>query len=125
MKKLFFPALLFSALFFAGRLDAQLNIPQPYNTETYKKEQTADDSVGHIILKPTILQSGATLFVDRYRRQPFVLDFFNAGGARIATYQVRDNSFYINTSGWGRGIYFYRAEDAFHPFIDAGRIIVL
>jgi hypothetical protein len=125
MRKLFFPALMVLAFFFSGRLHAQLYTPQPDNTETYKTQQANGDSIGHIVLKPTILQSGGTIFVEKYRQQPFILNFFNAGGAKVASYIVRDNSLYVNTSGWGKGLYFYNAVDAFHPFLDAGKILVL
>ena len=124
-KKLSFPILMILFIFFAGQSRAQLYISEPYNTEIYKTTQTIGDSVGRVVLRPTILQSGGTLFVEKYRQQPFVLNFFNEGGAKVASFLVRDNSFYINTSGWGKGIYFYSAVDAFHPFIDSGKIMIL
>ncbi len=115
MRKIYFPILILFVLFSAGHLHAQ----------TYKTTRATEDSIGHIVLKPTVLQRGGELFVEQYRKEPFILNFFNEEGARVATYLVRDNSFYVNTSGWGRGIYFYYATDAFHPFIDSGKILVL
>ncbi len=76
-------------------------------------------------MKPTILHRGAILYIDKYRKQPFIINFFSESGARAGTFLVRDNYFQINTSNWGRGLYFYRVTDAFHPFIDSGRILVL
>jgi len=76
-------------------------------------------------LKPTVLHMGETLQVDPYYRSPVTINFFNENGMKIAAYMVNSSSFNINTSGWGKGIFFYRISDAGHPLIDAGKIMVL
>jgi hypothetical protein len=77
------------------------------------------------VLKPTILHMGETLNVDPYYSSPIVINFFNESGMKVAAYMVNSSSFNINTSGWGKGIFFYRISDASHPLIDAGKIMVL
>ncbi len=76
-------------------------------------------------LKPTVLHMGETLQVDPYYRSPVTINFFNESGMRVAAYMVNSSYFNINTSGWGKGIFFYRISDASHPLIDAGKIMVL
>jgi hypothetical protein len=78
------------------------------------------------LLKPTVLHLGNTFRLDNYSgKQPLTVHFFNAGGMRTATYVVNSNYFDINTSGWGKGLYFYRVSDAVHPLINAGKIMIL
>ena len=76
-------------------------------------------------LTPTVLNRGATLRVSEYFQDPVMINFFNESGMKIAAYMVNSTSFTINTSGWGKGIIFYRISDATHPLIDAGKIMVL
>ena len=76
-------------------------------------------------LTPTVLNMGGTLRVAPYYQQPVVVNFFNESGMKVAAYMVNSTSFNINTSGWGKGIFFYRISDATHPLIDAGKIMVL
>jgi hypothetical protein len=77
------------------------------------------------VLKPSVIHLGETLRLDTYFPQPVVVNFFNAGGIRVASYMVNSTAFDINTNGWGKGVYFYRISDARHPLIDAGKILVL
>ena len=77
-------------------------------------------------LVPTVLHSGETLRMDKnYRDKLMIVEFFSQGGRIMASYQVNSSSFNINTTGWERGIYFYRITDEGHPLVDAGRILVL
>ncbi|HEX9513267.1 MAG TPA: hypothetical protein VF939_22405 [Puia sp.] len=76
-------------------------------------------------LVPTVLQMGGTLRVAPYYRQPVIINFFNESGMKVGAYMVNSSSFNISTSGWGKGIFFYRISDATHPLIDAGKIMVL
>jgi len=76
-------------------------------------------------LTPTVLNMGATLRVSEYFQDPVMINFFNESGMKIAAYMVNSTSFNINTSGWGKGVIFYRISDATHPLIDAGKIMVL
>jgi hypothetical protein len=38
---------------------------------------------------------------------------------------VNSSSFNINTTGWAKGLIFYRISDKTHPLIDAGKIMIL
>ncbi|HWK05288.1 MAG TPA: hypothetical protein VNS58_16725 [Puia sp.] len=76
-------------------------------------------------LAPTVLHMGGTLRVEPYYRDPVTVNFFNESGMRVGVYMVNGSSFNISTSGWGKGLYFYRISDASHPLIDAGKIMVL
>ena len=76
-------------------------------------------------LTPTVLNMGGTLRVGPYYQQPVMVNFFNESGMKVGAYMVNSTSFNINTSGWGKGIFFYRISDATHPLIDAGKIMVL
>jgi len=76
-------------------------------------------------LVPTVLHSGETLRMDKnYRDKLMVVEFFTAGGQMIKSYEVNSSSFNINTTGWARGLYFYRISDEGHPLVDAGKILV-
>ena len=77
------------------------------------------------VLKPSVIHIGETLRLDTYYRDPVFVSFFNGGGVRVASYIVNSTAFDINTSSWGKGIYFYRISDNRHPLIDAGKILVL
>jgi hypothetical protein len=59
-----------------------------------------------------------------YRDQLMIVEFFTTGGQMIKSYQVNSSSFNINTTGWGKGLYFYRISDEGHPLVDAGKILV-
>lgn len=76
-------------------------------------------------LAPTVVHMGGTLRVDPYYREPVTVNFFNESGMKVGAFMVNSSSFNISTSGWGKGIYFYRISDATHPLIDAGKIMVL
>jgi hypothetical protein len=77
------------------------------------------------ILKPTVLHIGGTLRMDNYHEQPLTVNFFNASGTLMGSFIVNSTSFDIPTSGWNKGIFFYRISDASHPLIDAGKILIL
>jgi hypothetical protein len=77
------------------------------------------------ILKPTVLHMGGTLRMDNYHEQPLTVNFFNASGTLMGSFIVNSTSFDIPTSGWNKGIFFYRISDASHPLIDAGKIMIL
>jgi hypothetical protein len=68
---------------------------------------------------------GETLRIDPYYREPVMVNVFNQSGMRVAGYMVNSSSFNVNTSSWGKGVFFYRISDASHPLIDAGKIMVL
>ncbi len=76
-------------------------------------------------LVPTVVHSGGALRMDRnYRNKLMIVEFFSARGKMMAAYQVNGSSFNINTTGWQRGLYFYRISDEGHPLVDAGKILV-
>jgi hypothetical protein len=76
-------------------------------------------------LVPTLLHSGETLRMDKnYRDKLLIIEFFTAGGQMIRSYEVNSSSFNINTTGWSKGLYFYRISDEGHPLVDAGKILV-
>ena len=77
------------------------------------------------VITPTVLHMGETLRIDPYYREPVMVNVFNQSGMRVAGYMVNSSSFNVNTSSWGKGIFFYRISDASHPLIDAGKIMVL
>ena len=77
------------------------------------------------VLKPSVLNQGSTLRLSTYYGQPMIIDFFNSGGMRVSSYMVNSTSFDINTSNWGRGLYFYRMSDPTHPLINAGKVMIL
>lgn len=84
------------------------------------------DMTGKTVLtiKPTVVHMGSTVRVDADYRQPIIVDFFNEGGLRTASYLVNSSAFNINTSSWGKGIYFYRISDPSHPMINSGKIMI-
>jgi hypothetical protein len=76
-------------------------------------------------LVPTVLHSGETLRMDKnYRDKLMIVEFFTTGGQMMRSYQVNSSSFNINTTGWGKGLYFYRISDEGRPLVDAGKILV-
>jgi hypothetical protein len=76
-------------------------------------------------LAPTVLHSGGTMRIDRnYRNKLMIVEFFSPGGKWMAAYQVNSSSFNVNTSGWQRGLYFYRISDEGHALVDSGKILV-
>ena len=78
------------------------------------------------VLKPTVVYMGSTIRLDPYYDdQPLIVDFFNAGGMKMGSYMVNTSSFNINTSTWGKGLFFYRISDPNHPLISAGKIVVM
>jgi hypothetical protein len=83
------------------------------------------DPEGEPVLVPTVLNMGATLRLENYHDQLLTINFFNAGGALLKSVLVNSSSFNINTTGWARGIIFYRISDGTHPLIDAGKIMIL
>jgi hypothetical protein len=76
-------------------------------------------------VKPSVLNQGSSLYFDNYAQQPLFVIFFNTAGMRTAAYLVNSSYFNINTSGWGKGLYFYRISDETHPLINTGKILVL
>jgi hypothetical protein len=95
--------------------------------EVYYSPTVAVDMSGRTVLtlKPTVLNMGSTLHVDGEDHQPLTIDFFDEGGVRRGSYLVNSNYFDISTSGWSKGIYFYRISDPYHPLINSGKIMVL
>jgi hypothetical protein len=76
-------------------------------------------------LVPSVLHSGGTLRIDRdYRNKLMIVEFFSADGKIMAGYQVNSSSFNVNTTGWQRGLYFYRISDEGHALVDFGKILV-
>jgi hypothetical protein len=76
-------------------------------------------------IKPTFIHLGNTLRLTMYSPQVLTVNFFNAAGNLSGSYIVNGTSFDINTSSWGKGLYFYRISDQSHPYINAGKIMVL
>lgn len=77
------------------------------------------------VLVPTVLHEGGTLRMDRnYGDQLMIVEFFNPAGQMMKSYEVNGSSFNINTTGWGKGLYFYRITDEGHPLVDSGKILV-
>ena len=77
------------------------------------------------VLKPTVLQTGSTIRMDNYHEQPLSINFFNASGRLVGSFIVNGTSFDIPTTGWNKGIFFYRISDATHPLITAGKIMII
>ena len=77
------------------------------------------------VLKPTILQTGSTIRMDNYHEQPLTVNFFNANGRLMGSFIVNSTSFDIPTTGWNKGVFFYRISDATHPLITAGKIMII
>jgi hypothetical protein len=76
-------------------------------------------------IKPTVLHMGSTLRLNMYSPQTLTVNFFNEGGNLAGSYIVNGTSFDINTSAWGKGLYFYRISDQAHPFISSGKVMIL
>jgi hypothetical protein len=89
----------------------------------------AVDMTGETVLqvKPSVISAGSTLRLNShsYFPEPLFIDFFNANGVRVGSFLVNNNTFNVNTSNWGRGLYFYRISDTQHPLINSGKILVL
>jgi hypothetical protein len=78
------------------------------------------------VLVPSVLHSGETLRMDQnYRNKLMIVEFFSQSGKLMGAYQVNSSSFNVNTTGWQKGIYFYRITDEGRPLVDAGKILVL
>ena len=77
------------------------------------------------VLVPTVLNQGAMLRMDNnYRDKLLIVDFFTVSGQLIKGYEVNSSSFTFNTTGWARGLIFYRISDETHPMISSGKILV-
>jgi len=77
------------------------------------------------VLVPTVLSQGAILRMDsNYRDKLLIVDFFTVSGQLIKSYEVNSSSFTFNTTGWARGLIFYRISDETHPMICSGKILV-
>jgi hypothetical protein len=77
-------------------------------------------------LVPSVLHEGETLRMDQnYRNKLMIVEFFSPGGKLMAAYQVNSSSFNVNTTGWQKGLYFYRITDEGRPLVDAGKILVM
>jgi hypothetical protein len=77
------------------------------------------------VLVPTVLHMGATLQMENYPNRVVIINFFTVSGALLKSVLVNSSSFNINTTGWARGIVFYRISDETHALIDAGKIMIL
>jgi hypothetical protein len=105
-----------------------------YRLTTFLKDGSSFSSVAFKVvvdpgrtpaLVPTLLHSGETLRMDKdYRDKLMIIEFFTVGGQMVKSYQVNSSSFNINTTGWSKGLYFYRISDEGHPLVDAGKILV-
>jgi hypothetical protein len=77
------------------------------------------------VLVPTVLTQGAMLRMDNnYRDKLLIIDFFTVSGQLIKSYEVNSSAFTFNTTGWARGLIFYRISDETHPMICSGKILV-
>jgi len=77
-------------------------------------------------LVPSVLHGGETLRMDKdYRDKLMIVEFFSQSGKLMGAYQVNGSSFNINTTGWQKGLYFYRITDEGRPLMDGGKILVL
>jgi hypothetical protein len=77
-------------------------------------------------LVPSVLHGGETLRLDQnYRNKLMIVEFFSQNGKMMGAYQVNGSSFNVNTTGWQKGIYFYRITDEGRPLVDSGKILVL
>lgn len=77
-------------------------------------------------LVPSVLHGGETLRMDHnYRDKLVIIEFFSPNGKIMAAYQVNGSSFNVNTTGWQKGLYFYRITSEGRPLVDAGKILVL
>jgi hypothetical protein len=83
------------------------------------------DNANTPFLAPTVVHMGATLWMKNYHDQLLTVNFFTAGGQLLKSVLVNSSSFNINTTGWARGIVFYRISDETHPLVDAGKIMIL
>jgi hypothetical protein len=78
------------------------------------------------VLVPSVLHSGETLRMDKnYRNKLMIVEFFSQDGKMMGAYQVNGSSFNVNTTGWQRGLYFYRITSEGRPLVDSGKILVL
>lgn len=77
-------------------------------------------------LAPSVLQDGdQTLNLDkRYRGKLMIVEFFSPAGEIMKGYEVNGTTFNVNTTGWQRGLYFYRISDQHHALVDSGKILV-
>jgi hypothetical protein len=77
-------------------------------------------------LVPSVLHGDETLRMDKnYRNKLTIVEFFSQNGRLMAAYQVNGSSFNVNTTGWQKGLYFYRITDEGRPLVDAGKILVM
>lgn len=78
------------------------------------------------VLTPSVLHEGETLRMDQnYRNRLIIVDFFSPGGKLMGSYEVNSSSFNVNTTGWQKGIYFYRITSEGRPLVDGGKILVM
>jgi hypothetical protein len=78
------------------------------------------------ILKPTVLHLGGTLRMDNLLEdQPLTVNIFSTSGALLGSYLVNGNTFDINTTTFGKGIFIYRISNKRNALIDAGKIMIL
>jgi len=76
-------------------------------------------------LVPSVLHGGETLRMDQnYRDRLIIVEFFTPNGALMGAYQVNGSSFNVNTTGWQKGLYFYRITSEGKPLVDSGKILV-
>ncbi|HUB62611.1 MAG TPA: hypothetical protein VL978_17975 [Puia sp.] len=77
-------------------------------------------------LVPSALHEGETLRMDQnYRNKLIVVEFFSPSGQFMAAYEVNGSSFNVNTTGWQKGLYFYRITSEGRPLVDSGKILIL
>jgi hypothetical protein len=76
-------------------------------------------------LVPSVLHGGETLRMDQnYRDKLIIVEFFTPNGQLMGAYQVNGSSFNVNTTGWQKGLYFYRITSEGRPLVDSGKILV-
>ncbi|HEV2353677.1 MAG TPA: hypothetical protein VGR89_05505, partial [Puia sp.] len=59
-----------------------------------------------------------------YRGKLMIVEFFSSEGEWMKGYEVNGTTFNVNTTGWQRGLYFYRISDERHALVDSGKILV-
>lgn len=94
-----------------------------FSSAAVKVEVNPDRTPG---LAPSVLRDGEqTLNLDRrYRGKLMIVEFFSSEGEWMKGYEVNGTTFNVNTTGWQRGLYFYRISDERHALVDSGKILV-
>jgi hypothetical protein len=105
-----------------------------YRLTTFLKDGSSFSSAGVRVtldpgrtpaLVPSVLHGGETLRMDQnYRDRLIIVEFFTPNGKLMGAYQVNGSSFNVNTTGWQKGLYFYRITSEGKPLVDSGKILV-